>query len=428
MSVAVGSSGRGRKFAKWTLVPLAIISAWLAFRLFEPIFTWSTGWQALPPSPTHAVADGARHADPDWLPVTRQADESLRGARQRLQAPALSAAIMVDGKRVWAAAFGMADVARAQPANLESSFRLGSTSKAVNALAMGRLIDSGKLDIERSVRQYIPDLPPTYDAVTTRLAISHTAGVPDYGLCLCFPVWEHRNRRHFAGVRESLRTFENRPLIAGPGEGFQYSSYGANVAGAVVEAAAGQPYLDFVNDAVFKPLYMTHSAGDVIDAAIPNRVQFYEVTEGKYKPADPVDNSIRYPSGGMLSTPSDMLALGNAFLGSGLLTDATRQRLLTRQKLRDGSDNPQGYALGIRVFDDKKLFNDSVSTPMYSHHGIAVGSTSYFAVYPEHGLVISMMMNKGQESIDAMAPEADHLVELFIAERNRRKQQALARR
>lgn len=47
-------------------------------------------------------------------------------------------------------------------------------------------------------------------------------------------------------------------------------------------------------------------------------------------------------------------------------------------------------------------------------------STSYFAIYPEYALVVSVMMNKGQENLDALAAEVNPLVELFIAEHVRR--------
>ena len=411
------SRRRRRRVLPWLLLLLPL--GWIVFRLFEPVFTWSSGWQ---PLPEVAASSLVSTSDPGWAAVAAQADDTLRDARERLQTPALSAAISIDGQRVWAGALGWADVAQAHAVDLDSRFRLGSTSKAINAIAMARLIDAGKLDIEQSVRRYIPDLPETYESVTTRLAISHTAGVPDYGLCLCFPIWEHRNRRHFDGVRAALHVFENEPLLFEPGTGFRYSSYGTNLAGAVLEAAAGQPYREFVDAAVFAPLQMRHSRFDVAGADDAQRATFYEVTEGNVKPADPVDNSIRYPSGGMLSTPSDMLALGEVLIGGDFLRDATRTALLTPQPLRDGSANPQGYALGIRVFADKALFDDTVHTRFYSHHGTAVGSTSYFAVYPEYGLVISVLMNKGQENLDAMGPEASRLVEPFVTEILRRKQ------
>jgi len=250
--------------------------------------------------------------------------------------------------------------------------------------------------------------------------MSHTAGVRNYGLCLCFPIWEQFDQRSFANTREALRVFERDPLLFTPGDGFAYTSYGYNVAGAVLEAAAETPFLDYLERAVFDPLQMNHSGGDVADSSVAERVSFYDTKDGSYKLAFRVDNSVRLPSGGLLSSPSDMVALGSAMISEGLLSAATRERLLTPQRLADGSENPQGYALGWRVSDQKTLFSDSLTTRIITHHGTAVGSTSYFAALPEFELVISVMMNKGQENLDSLAPEATALIELFVAELRRR--------
>lgn len=406
------------------LLALAL-GSWFAFHLFKPVVTWSFGWTDLPAAQSAAFAVHDRTADPDWEAIAKRADAVLESARSDLQAPALSAAVMIDRKRVWAAAAGLADVARDRRVDLTSKFRLGSSSKAINALALGRLLDSGLIDIEKPVRHYVADLPESYARVTTRQAISHTAGIPDYGLCFCFPVWEHKNRRHFNSVRDGLRVFEHRPLAFEPGTAFRYSSYGTNVAGAVIEAIANRPYAEFVATAVLQPLGLSNTSADNPEDTDSQAVAFLEVRNGQYKSADAVDNSIRIPSGGMLSTPSDMLAIGNAFLDSGFLSAETRSKLLTPQALADGSLNPQGYALGIRVSKPgaKMLLNDTVKTQIYSHHGTAVGSTSYFAIYPEFGLVASLLMNKGQENLDALVPQADRVVSLFIAELLRRRQE-----
>lgn len=389
----------------------AAVLCWILFRLFEPVLGYSFGWQAWPTQAEPQV----RWSDSAWQASATEADAALLQSRRRLEAPALSAAVMVDGRRVWAGAVGMADLEAQTPVDLETRFRLGSTSKAVNGFALGLLMEHGRIDIDKPLRAYLPELPASYDAVTTRQAISHMAGVPDYGLCLCFPIWEHRNRRHFEGVREALSVFDQRPLLFMPGEDFRYSSYGANLAGAAIEVASTRPYGDFISEAVFRPLGMSHSRLDRKADADPQRAAFYEVAEGRYKPAEPVDNSIRYPSGGLLSTPSDMLLLGRSWFEGELLSAATRERLLQVQTLKNGKPNPQGYALGMRVAEGRKLLEGQVQTRMLSHHGTAVGSTSYFAIYPEYGLVVSVMMNKGQEDLKALAPEANRLAEIFLA-------------
>lgn len=404
------SASRSRRPGRWLALGLLLALAWLVFRLFEPVFTWTLGWHDLPGDEPPAVGTSAPH----WVGVAGRADALLREARGRLQAPALSAAVMVDGQQAWAGAVGLADAGTGKPVGLDARFRIGSSSKAVTAMALAVLMDEGRIDIDRSVRHYLPALPDHYQAVTPRLAISHLAGVPDYGLCLCFPVWEHRNRRHFESVTAALSVFQDRPLLAAPGSAFRYSSYGSNLAGAAIESAAGMPFNAFVEKAVFRPLAMADSAADLAGAADPRTVALHEVEDGRWKYADPVDNSIRYPAGGMLSTPSDMVRLGQAFLADGLVGAGTRAQVLTPQTLADGSGSPQGYALGIRVSAEKSLFDGALVTRLWSHHGTAVGSTSYFAIYPDLGLVVSVMMNKGQTSLEHLAPEADRLVELFL--------------
>lgn len=394
---------------------------WLGFRLFEPVLVWNSGWRPLPAiADAGTLPENAVFFDAEWREVAAPAVQRLRDARRALGTPALSAAIAIDGKRVWAGAVGLADVASQRRVTLDTSFRLGSSSKAVTSVAIGTLLDAGRLDLELPAQHYLADLKPPLATITTRQAMSHTAGVRDYGLCFCFPIWEHLNRRAFATTREALRVFERDPLRFTPGRGFLYSSYGYNVAGAVLEAASATPFLDYLQRAVFDPLQMNHSGGDLADSPVPDRVSFYETRDGSYKLAFHVDNSIRWPSGGLLSTPSDTLALGNAIISDGLLSATTRERLLTPQRLADGSANPQGYALGWRVSDQKKLFDDRVTTPIVSHHGTAVGSTSYFAVLPQFRLVISVMMNKGQQNLDDLAPQATALAELFVAELQRR--------
>lgn len=397
------------------LLAVAIALGWLAYGFFEPLLTWSSGWRPLPP------ASSATHEawlDPTWQPLAPALDAWLRETRQGTDAPAVSAAIAIDGRRVWAAALGFADLDASTAITLDSPFRLGSSSKAVTSVAIGTLLDRNRLDLDRPVGTYLPDLAAPLSTITTRQAMSHTGGVRNYSWCLCFPIWEHLNRRHYAGsVRETLRAFESDPLLFAPGAGFAYTSFGYNVAGAVLETISDTPFLDYLSRHVFTPLGMTHSGGDRSDApAPPGRAVDYDVQEGRYKRAFAVDNSNKWPSGGLLSTPTDMLRLGQAMLHPTLFSAATRDRLLVPQPLADGQPNPQGYALGWRVSDRKTLFDGRLTTRIYSHHGTAVGATSYFAVYPDLGLVVSVIMNKSQEDVEALAPRANALVELFVDE------------
>jgi CubicO group peptidase (beta-lactamase class C family) len=389
----------------------------LAFKFFEPVFVWRSGWESLP---TGAAAIDSQTAD-GWGAAGAELDAWLAAARSKLDAPSLSAAISVDGVIVWAGAAGHADIEQGAAATPSTIFRLGSSSKAVTSAAMGVLIDKGAVDLEAPLSRYMPDLSAPLADVTVRQAMSHTGGVRNYGLCLCFPVWEHLNRRHYDGAqRDTLRSFEKSPLLFSPGEGFAYTSLGYNALGGVIEAASGKSFETHVRDAVFEPLGMRRS-GLETGATPEGLAQFYEVESGAYKLAFAVDNSNKLPSGGVTSTPSDMTRLGAAMIDSALFSAATRDRLIDPQELADGSPNDQGYALGWRFNPAGEVMGGEIVTPRYSHHGTAQGSTSYFIVYPDYGLVVSVMMNKGQTSLDDLSEQAAPMIDAVIGEIARRR-------
>ena len=215
----------GQLKRRLSVAVLILALGWLGFRLLEPIVVWKFGWEPLPAMATGEGGGVDSHfIDPEWGGLAEPAEHLLQEARSRLEAPALSAAVSIDGKRVWAGAVGLAEVEVGRPATVNSALRLGSTSKAVTAVAIGTMLDAGGLDLDLPARQYIPDLSPPLADVTTRQAMSHTAGVRNYGLCLCFPAWEQFDRRSFPDVRSALRVFESDELLFQPGEGFAYTS------------------------------------------------------------------------------------------------------------------------------------------------------------------------------------------------------------
>ncbi len=386
------------KKALWISLSVVALGAFgaLTFKLFEPVFTYRAGWASLPK--TTSVT--SETVDPEWTKQSAAAEEVLRAGLDKTNAPALSAALSIDGKLVWRGAVGMADVEKGLKADFDTRFRIGSTSKAVTAAGVGVLIDQGKLRLD----QPIAGFP---HAVTLGQVMSHRAGIRNYGLCLCFPVWEHQNRRRFRNINEQITVVKYSPLLFKPGTDFAYTSLGYNLTGAAIEQAIGQPFGAFMNEALFEPLGMTRTSLSETGAA-----GFYETELGRYKRSFAVDNSIRWPSGGIVSTPSDIVALGNAMLDDRLLTSATRTLLLS-VPTEGRADDGRIYAYGWR-HSDWTLYDGTLKLDSYHHNGTAVGSTSVFVVLPEKRIVLSLMMNKGGENADDISAVADQILEAFI--------------
>ncbi len=397
-------------FKRIVILGAAAGAAVLGFKLFEPVFVGNTGWKDLPELTYPQLTSTA----PGWDAFAISADEWLSDTRIKLNAPALSAVVSVGGEIVWAGAAGYADIDNKIEATPQTIFRIGSTSKAVTSVAMGVLIDDGAVDLDAPLSSYMPDLSAPMASVTTRQAMSHTAGVRNYGMCFCFPAWEYFNRKHYDGAqRETLQPFEASPLLFESGENFAYTSLGYNAAGGVIEAAAKKPFAEFLKDEVFTPLGMTHTrtaTGGPIDGA----ATFYDVEGARYKKTFRVDNTNKLPSGGILSTPSDLARLGVGMIEASLFAQETRNLLIRPQPLANGEENPQGYALGWRFDMEAEVLDGEMVASRFHHNGTAQGSTSYYVVYPEYGVVVSVMMNKSQTSLKELGGEANTLTNLVF--------------
>jgi len=386
---------------------LAVAAIPLAFKLFEPVFTYELGWTALPADVPVTAADVA---DARMARAAAAARTVLVAARQELDAPAMSVAVTIDGQLAWRAVAGYADLETRVAADYDTAFRLGSTSKAVTAVAVGVLIDNDKIDVDQPIQSYVKAFPEKRWPVTLRQVMSHRAGIRDYGTCLCFPIWEHLNRRHFDSIDAAVALVADAPLAFQPGTDFRYTSLGYNLTGAAIETASGQRFDRYLRNAVFTPLGMPRSS---VETKAGAGTGFYETRNMTFKRAFAVDNSIRRPSGGILSTPTDMVRLGNVLLDDRLLSSATRTLLTTVPATGGTSAGARMYALGWRN-SDWHLFDGKVRTRAYHHAGTAVGSTSVLVVLPEHRMVISVMMNRGVESADGLFAAADHILEAFI--------------
>jgi serine beta-lactamase-like protein LACTB len=414
------SSLKPRKppLAKRILAGLLVLiagAAVLLYFLFEPLVRWPFGWKPMPAETTLTLGERKVYK-PEYSQKAALAQAVLERAQKDLKAPAISVAVGIDGELVWAEARGFADVDSRTPAKLDTRFRIGSTSKAVTATAMAKLFEAGKLDLDAPVQRYAAYFPEAAFPVTTRQVLSHLAGFRDYRMCFCFPVWEYQSTRQYDTVKDSLAILAGEPLEAVPGTRFKYSSPGFNVAGAVAEGAAGKPFPEFLSETLFAPLDMRGTSPDYRDRDVPNRARFYHVKEDNYRETYAVNNSGKWPAGGLVSTPGDLVRMGNALLAGTYVRPDVRDQFFTPQKLKDGTNNPQGYALGWRS-QTRDLFRKTQSLKVVHHGGTAAGGSSYLVLFPDQKLVVSLLMNLDSEGQFKLHETAYAIAEIFLFDR-----------
>lgn len=328
--------------------------------------------------------------------ATRAAQEML----EKYNLPGLQIAVWQNGKIVWSQAFGKADVEKNLLVKSDTKFRVGSISKLLTAAALMRLNEKKMIDLDATVQKYVTTFPQKKYPVTIRELAGHTAGIRHY---------EMKDFVNFAGAEftntsDGLRIFSDDPLKFEPETEYFYSSYGYNLLGAAIEAAAKKDFAKVVEDEVLKPLQMKNTTGDLDDAKIKNRAVFYSVGgDGKFSVAAKIENRHRLPSGGYLSTAEDLTKLGAAFLSDGFLRKKTLETVLTSQKLKSGAET--GVGIGWRIKkkpDGGRIF----------HHGGAIeGGRAFILIDENSKTVVVLLANRMANFAEA---EAEQLAEIFI--------------
>jgi CubicO group peptidase (beta-lactamase class C family) len=160
-----------------------------------------------------------------------------------------------------ARAFGLASRPDRVPNTEKTRFAIASGTKGFTALAVLRLVQAGRIGLETTLRDVLPELFPEHARQITVLhLLTHMSGIPDYcdedAGCDYEALWKERPVYSMTRPRDFLPMFAHLPMKSAPGERFSYSNSGYIVLGLAVEAVSGMPYAEYVQENVFKPLGM----------------------------------------------------------------------------------------------------------------------------------------------------------------------------
>ncbi len=309
-------------------------------------------------------------------------------AEQRI--PGLSVAVADRLELVYSAAFGLADVENNVRVGTGTVFRLGSISKPITAVAAMQLAERGRLDLDAPVQKYVPAFPLKPWPVTSRALLGHLSGIRHYR-----GPEELLSTRHYTSLSDALSIFAQDPLEFEPGTRFRYTTYGYNLLGAVVEAASGMRFTDYLREHVFKPSGAERIQADHVYRIIPNRARGYRRTPaGTVENCALADTSNKIPGGGLLATAEDLVRFALALLKGRLLKPETLREMFTPQRTRDG--RPTGYGLGWYI-------TERGGTRWIEHSGSQPGASTELLMLPERGLVVVVLTNLERAPARAMA-------------------------
>jgi len=353
---------------------------------------------------TAAPAAGPRHSQ-RHAEAARQATRLIQAHREELGIPGISAAVAIDGIVAWSEGFGFSDLENRVPAQATTLYRIGSVSKPLTATAVVQLALDGRLDLDAPVQQYVPSFPRKEQPITTRQVAGHLAGIRHYRGDESIS----EGQRHYQDVVDALGIFGEDPLLFPPGERYSYSSYGWNLISAIVQGAAGEDFLSYMQANVFDPLGMNDTYADDPRLIIPGRTRFYSFSGGRTLNAPFVDNSYKWAGGGFIASVEDLVRFGAAHLAPGFLPQEGLDLLFTSQRTNAGEAT--GYGIGWRVGSFGELFpeDDPVRGEAASnlrvmyHGGSSVGGRAFLLLIPQERLVVALLVNYDRFDGDTLA-------------------------
>jgi CubicO group peptidase (beta-lactamase class C family) len=316
--------------------------------------------------------------------VACRAEEYCKDFMNETGITGMQLAVSKNNKTVWSSNFGYADWENKVPVSDSTIFRINSISKSFTSLAIIKLISEGKLDLDAPVQKYVPEFPLKNYPISSRQIAGHLAGFRDYQE---ENLNDYIRTEHFTTAREALKIFKDDSLLFEPGTKFSYSSFGWNLLGAVIEAISGMTYLDYMEQNIFRALRLAHTSGDDIFQKPVGRSKFYDATGQENELGD---FSYKYPAGGLLSTGTDLLKLGNELLYGRYFDSKTKPLLFQSQYTSDGKKT--NYGIGWYTGIDKNGHR------IWYHGGDSFSGSSYLIIYPDDKIVISFLAN-GQEGV-----------------------------
>ncbi|GAB4020294.1 serine hydrolase domain-containing protein [Spirosoma migulaei] len=182
-------------------------------------------------------------------------EKIYKDAAEKRHLPGIAFGIVLDGKLVYSGGVGYTDVAKKIPATAKSLFRIASMTKSLTSMAILKLRDEGKLQLDDPAENYIPELKShkylTADApkITVRNLMTHSAGFPEDN-----PWGDRQLDDSDADLLKLIKEGISNSNV--PNVTYEYSNLGFAMLGHIIKVVSKKPYQQYITETILKPLGM----------------------------------------------------------------------------------------------------------------------------------------------------------------------------
>ena len=348
------------------------------------------------------------------LHVFSQQDKRLKGLDKDLQkimdvtmAPGFSVAIVDKGQVIYAKGFGYRDVENKIPADENTIYAIGSSTKAFTSCILGKLRQEGDLEFGDSPIKHVPELRFYNDELNSKIIIKdlmcHRTGLPrhDYSWYL-FPTT----------CKDSLvQRIEYQEPFTGLREQWYYNNFMFLLQGVIAERITGKSWEDNIRDRFFKPLGMSSSnvsidelvksgnaaAGyEVLHDSIISKMDYYDIAG--MSPAGSINSSVEDMANWLITWINGGKFDGQEIIPTAYLTEAIGSQMvvtgaLPTEELPDMHFTNYGYGWFLSSYRGHYRVE---------HGGNIDGFSANVAFFPSDSIGIVVLTNQNASPLPTM--------------------------
>ncbi len=359
---------------------------------------------------SRTLAQDAVGVEPGYRPVAEALARLVEHERKTKGIPAISIALVAEGRIVWSQGFGLADPEKGTPATADTVFRVGSVSKLFTDLALMQLVEKGLADLDAPVSRYLPTFKPenpTDKPITLRQLMSHRSGLTRE------PRVGHYFDPSCPSLSATVASLNGSKLVYPPEARTKYSNAAIAVVGQVVATLRNQDFESLVKATVLEPMGLTRSDFKLTPELVPSlaRAQMWTY-DGRTLDA-PTFGLGTSSAGNLYSTANDMgrflaVLLNDARGQGGPIVTADTFRSM-RQVQFSPPETSSGFGLGFAV-------SNFEGTQRIGHGGAVYGFATEVGALPYAGLGVAVMASKDCENA-VVKRISDDALRLLLATR-----------
>ena len=304
--------------------------------------------------------------------------------------PGVSVGIVYDQELIWAKGFGYADRENKIPAGPGTVYRIASISKLFTSVAIMKLRDEGKLQLDDPVEKHlswfkIRQTYPEAPVITIRHLLTHTSGLPREAV---FPYWTDFN---FPTREQIIEMLPEQDTVYPSETRWKYSNLGLTLAGEIVAAVSGEPYEDYIRKNILEPLGMTGTSVS-ISKDDPRLAVGYgrHMPDGSQTVMPFTDSRGITPAANLSSTVEDLARFCSWQLrlresgGREILKSSTIRGMQRVHWLHPNWES--GWGLGFSI-------NHTADRDLIGHGGHVSGYTTQVKISPKEKIAVIVLTN-----------------------------------